>query len=95
MKAKKFIRILFVFSILTTSVGCRTLGFNDPQKKADKQQEQKQKELIKQYKADIKRHYDMQTKETRKRMKENLRKAKKADRKNRDKKKKSKWKCPG
>ena len=80
---------LILFFLIPLS-GCNILRLNNPERKAQKQQEKENKKLKKAYQADVKKQYKMQSKDTRKRMNKNLQKV------NKDYKRKtgkSKWRC--
>jgi uncharacterized membrane-anchored protein YhcB (DUF1043 family) len=89
-KIKNGIAVFLVIFLLITLPGCNVLRFNDPERKAQKQQEKENKKLKKAYQADVKEHYKIQTRETRKRMNKNLQKVNKDFKR---KKSKSKWNC--
>ncbi len=89
-KIYKSIAFILALLFLVSLSGCSLLRFNNPEKKAHKQQEKENKKNKKAYQADVKEHYKMQTKETRKRMNKNLNKVSKDFKR---KKGKSKWKC--
>ena len=65
--------------------GCKGSEGTKKQKQAYKAQQKSAKEADKLQKAEIKSHYDLQTKETQKRMKKSLKKAKKYNKKQRKK----------
>lgn len=90
MKIRKFILLLLVLVTVPLTQGCRTLFVNSPERKAAKQQERADREFEKNYGKVKSAHLKNQTRETRKRMNKNKRKA---DRMNRSKKNKSKWDC--
>ncbi len=90
MKFCKFRALVFALFVVLFISGCKILGFNNPEKKARKQQEKETKKADKAHQKDVNRHYKMQTKDTQRRMKKNKKSAKK---KNRSKKNKSKWRC--
>lgn len=90
MKFCKFKAIIIISCILFFATGCRVFHGGDPQRKAEKKQYKEAKKADKAYAKGIKRQYDIQSKDTKKRMKKNLRKANK---RNKSKKSKSKWNC--
>ena len=89
-KTYKSIAFILIGLFLVSLSGCGLLRFNNPEKKAYKQQEKENKKLKKAYQADVKAHYKMQTKETRRRMNKDLNKVSKDFKR---KKGKSRWKC--
>jgi hypothetical protein len=90
MKLNKFTAFLIILGLMFSLTNCNILRFNDPEGKAKKQLEKENKRLEKAYRADVKNHYKMQSKESRKRMNKNLNKAIKDIK---HKKGKSRWKC--
>jgi cytochrome c biogenesis protein ResB len=92
-KTYKSIAFILIGLFLVSLSGCGLryiLRFNNPEKKAHKQQEKENKKLKKAYQSDVKQQYKMQTKETRRRMNKNLNKVSKDFKR---KKGKSRWKC--
>jgi hypothetical protein len=90
MKFRKFVFLLIILFTVPFMQGCRSLFVNSPEKKAAKKQERADKEFDKNYSKIKSAHYKNQTRETKKRMRKNRRKA---ARMNRTKKTKSKWDC--
>jgi len=93
MKFRKFIAILLILGLVIYFQSCKTIFVNNPEKKALKKQEKEDKEFAKSYSKARKDHYEIQDKETRRRMEKNLKKIKRQEKKKNKKKKKSKWDC--
>jgi hypothetical protein len=62
--------------------GCKSVFVGNPARKAEKKKEMEKKKFNKSYRDAVTAHYNLQTKETRKRMKKNLKKAEARSKKN-------------
>lgn len=74
----KKIFILSLLAILPLFWSCRTNSAASRQKQVEKQREEKDKEVLKQYNQAVEKHMKNQTKETRKRMKKTKDKSEKS-----------------
>lgn len=83
--------LLVCISFVILGSGCKSMFSGNPQRKAEKQQAKNDKLSSQSYDDLKKRPYDIQTKETQKRMKKNLKKTKKHYKKK--KKGRSGWEC--
>ena len=75
LKFCKFIALIAFFLLIVSSVGCRSIFVNNPEKKAAKKHQKEYQETVKGYRSTVKDHYDNQSKKTKRRMKRNLRRA--------------------
>lgn len=75
MKFRKFTTIIPLGILVITMGGCKSVFVSNPARKAEKKKELERKKFNKNYRDAVTAHYKLQTKETRNRMKKNLKKA--------------------
>jgi len=80
-----FIVILLIFILVLTNISCRTTtSISKQERKIQKEKERRQKEDVVLYQRAINRHIKMQSDETRQEMRENLRRAEKYNRRQKE-----------
>lgn len=87
---RRFTEVIFISTLILLNGSCKVINLGNPEKKALKQEQKESEQLQKAYQQEIKAHYNLQSKETKKRMKKNYAKIRKESK---AKSSKKGWNC--